>query len=173
MIELLRVHETLERNRIISISGLSNDIIKRMIRNGILKESESFVEVDEKIYLETNIDFTQEQNYAMEKISTSLKQQKVTLIDGITGSGKTELYLEAATRILKEGKQVLIMLPEITLTQEFLKILEVDLKIKSGNGTQVYQRLNADSCGLIFLIKKLDLLLAQDQVFFYHLLISG
>ena len=109
----------------------------------------------------------------MEKISTSLKQQKVTLIDGITGSGKTELYLEAATRILKEGKQVLIMLPEITLTQEFLKFLEVDLKIKLGNGTQVYQRLNADSCGLIFLIKKLDLLLAQDQVFFYHLLISG
>ena len=132
MIELLRVHETLERNRIISISGLSNDIIKRMIRNGILKESESFVEVEEKIYLETNIDFTQEQNYAMEKISTSLKQQKVTLIDGITGSGKTELYLEAATRILKEGKQVLIMLPEITLTQEFLKIFRSRFKNQVG-----------------------------------------
>ena len=60
------MHDTLERNRIISISGLSNDIIRRMIRNGILKESESFVEVEEKIYLETNIDFTPEQNYAME-----------------------------------------------------------------------------------------------------------
>ena len=132
VIELLGVHGTLERNRIISISGLSNDIIKRMIRNGILKESESFVEVEEKIYLETNIDFTQEQNYAMEKISTSLKQQKVTLIDGITGSGKTELYLEAATRILRQGKQVLIMLPEITLTQEFLKIFRSRFKNQVG-----------------------------------------
>ncbi len=132
VIELLRVHGTLERNRIISISGLSNDIIKRMIRNGILTESESFVEVEEKIYLETNIDFTQEQNYAMEKISTSLKQQKVTLIDGITGSGKTELYLEAATRILRQGKQVLIMLPEITLTQEFLKIFRSRFKNQVG-----------------------------------------
>ena len=132
VIELLQVHGTLERNRIISISGLSNDIIRRMIRNGILKESESFVEVEEKIYLETNIDFTPEQNYAMEKINASLKQQKVTLIDGITGSGKTELYLEAATRILRQGKQVLIMLPEITLTQEFLKIFRSRFKNQVG-----------------------------------------
>ena len=130
--ELLLAHETLERNKIITMSGVSSDIIRRMIRNDILKEVDSFIEINEKIYLETNIDFTPEQNDAMEDIITSLKEKKVTLIDGITGSGKTELYLDAATRVLRQGKQVLIMLPEITLTQEFIKIFRSRFKNQIG-----------------------------------------
>ncbi len=44
----------------------------------------------------------------------------VTLVDGVTGSGKTEVYFEAAAAALRAGRQVLILLPEISLTGEFL-----------------------------------------------------
>jgi primosomal protein N' (replication factor Y) len=45
----------------------------------------------------------------------------VTLIDGVTGSGKTEVYFEALAEVLDQGRQALILLPEIALTHAFLE----------------------------------------------------
>ena len=47
-----------------------------------------------------------------------------TLLDGITGSGKTEVYFEAIASCIDSGKQVLILLPEIALTTSFLDRFE-------------------------------------------------
>ncbi|MGN6550800.1 MAG: primosomal protein N' [Pararhizobium sp.] len=44
----------------------------------------------------------------------------VSLLDGVTGSGKTEVYFEAVAETLRQGRQVLILLPEIALTQQFM-----------------------------------------------------
>ena len=42
------------------------------------------------------------------------------MIDGVTGSGKTEVYFEAVAEAIRRGKQVLILMPEIALTAQFL-----------------------------------------------------
>ncbi len=45
----------------------------------------------------------------------------VTLLDGVTGSGKTEVYLEAVAACLREGRQALVMLPEIALSSQWIE----------------------------------------------------
>ncbi|CAN7515971.1 primosomal protein N' [Neorhizobium sp. LjRoot104] len=55
-----------------------------------------------------------------------------SLIDGVTGSGKTEVYFEAIAETLRRGKQVLILLPEIALTSSFLERFQQRFGAKPG-----------------------------------------
>jgi primosomal protein N' (replication factor Y) len=56
----------------------------------------------------------------------------VTLLDGVTGSGKTEVYFEAVAAAIDQGKQVLILLPEIALTHAFLERFQDRFGAKPG-----------------------------------------
>ncbi|MEM9360865.1 MAG: primosomal protein N', partial [Pseudomonadota bacterium] len=58
------------------------------------------------------------------KSAVDAKDFSVTLLDGVTGSGKTEVYYEAVAAALAQGRQVLIMLPEIALTSQFMSRFE-------------------------------------------------
>ncbi|MBQ7318503.1 MAG: primosomal protein N' [Phascolarctobacterium sp.] len=66
---------------------------------------------------------TDEQANALEKLIASVKKAdgKTFLLQGITGSGKTEVYLRAAAQAVAEGKQVLMLVPEIALTAQLVK----------------------------------------------------
>ena len=54
----------------------------------------------------------------------SQKQYSTTLLDGVTGSGKTEVYYEAILQAIREGKQALVLLPEIALSTQWLSRFE-------------------------------------------------
>jgi primosomal protein N' (replication factor Y) (superfamily II helicase) len=58
------------------------------------------------------------------RATIATRQHKVTLLDGVTGSGKTEVYFEAMAAALASGGQVLLLLPEIALTGGFLARVE-------------------------------------------------
>ena len=68
-----------------------------------------------------SIKFTSEQKEALNQMNLSNKKFKVHVLQGITGSGKTIVYFEVLKKILKEGYQGLILLPEIGLTGQFEK----------------------------------------------------
>ncbi|MBP0575169.1 DEAD/DEAH box helicase family protein, partial [Mycobacterium tuberculosis] len=56
----------------------------------------------------------------------------VFLLDGVTGSGKTEVYFEAAAAAFAAGRQVLILLPEIALTSQFIERFTARFGVKPG-----------------------------------------
>jgi primosomal protein N' (replication factor Y) len=67
-------------------------------------------------------DFTPAQRWAAQALQATVANggYSVTLIDGVTGSGKTEVYFEAVAETVRAGRQVLILMPEIALTARFL-----------------------------------------------------
>lgn len=94
-------------------------------------------EVFEEYYLQTNrISFSGEkklaskklneyQDEALNKIVGSFKIHNVTLLHGVTSSGKTEIYVKLIENILAEGKQVLYLVPEIGLTTQLVQRLQL------------------------------------------------
>ena len=86
-----------------------------------------------------NFDTTPEQNQAIEAISASIGQFSGFLLHGVTGSGKTEVYLRLTETLLKKGKQVLVLVPEIGLTPQMIARFE---KRINGKVVAIHSQLN-------------------------------
>jgi len=70
--------------------------------------------------------FSEQQHQAAEAMIAQVQAKKfsATLLDGVTGAGKTEVYFEAVAEALRHGQQVVILLPEISLSAQFLERFE-------------------------------------------------
>ncbi len=104
-------------------AGVSAGVIRSLIDAGVLDVVEAqkpslFEKLDihhAKTVLEDD------QNQAVTTLLARLNHAfTVTLLDGVTGSGKTEVYLEAVAETLRKGQQVLVLVPEIALTAQSL-----------------------------------------------------
>ncbi|MCB0446711.1 MAG: primosomal protein N', partial [Gelidibacter sp.] len=107
-------------------SDASSAIIKTLIDKGILEEFH--IQTDRISYSgddnEDSKDLNEYQKRALTDILESFKTQNVTLLHGVTSSGKTEIYVKLIEEAISKGKQALYLLPEIALTTQLVTRLQ-------------------------------------------------
>ncbi len=116
---------TWTRSGLAHAAGTSSSVIDGLTAQGVFETvfmpPPPVVAVPDPDYVEHRLEGPQKQAALDLLESVETGGFSVSLIDGITGSGKTEVYFEAIAATLKAGKQVLILLPEIALTASFLE----------------------------------------------------
>ncbi|MEM6343728.1 MAG: primosomal protein N' [Bacteroidota bacterium] len=128
--------KTLPKTEILKELGIGGQIVKSLINKAFLEEEK--VQVDRmELYgykqHTKEIILTPQQERVMLEIKTGIeiRPRKPILLHGITGSGKTHLYIELIKEVLEEGRQILYLLPEITLTKQIID------RVKSAFGERV------------------------------------
>ncbi|MFW5642146.1 MAG: primosomal protein N' [Roseicyclus sp.] len=111
-----------------ALAGVSTGVIKGLAAQGVVEEADTPRDAP---YLPLDPDLpgkalTEDQAQAARALRGAVRTRRyaTTLLKGVTGSGKTEVYLEAVAETLRLGRQALVLLPEIALTAEFLTRVE-------------------------------------------------
>ncbi|MFC2176181.1 primosomal protein N' [Bacteroidota bacterium] len=131
--------------------GATIAAVDALVKKDILVKSVNTVGrlTDKPSWAEQGIELTEAQQRVFDEINAKFVDLHTVLLHGVTGSGKTEIYIRLIEEILKEGKQVLYMLPEIALTAQIINRLrehfgeEVGIyhsKISDNERVEVWQK---------------------------------
>lgn len=121
VIKYLEDLDNSKRSDILKDLSISDSPIKTLEKNKIVEIYDEIVErnpYDEEFHTENHI-LNEEQKNAVNGILNSKKT--VSLLHGLTGSGKTEVYLKLAEEVLNKGAQVIVLVPEIGLTPQMIE----------------------------------------------------
>ena len=112
--------EDLLNNNLVSKNKYSNSIVKVLLDKGIidiLYKEHYRVDNSSKIKELSTLNFYQKE--ALNKIKESNKE--VILLNGVTGSGKTEIYIHLINECINQGKEAIMLVPEISLTPQIIQ----------------------------------------------------
>ncbi|HEX4372218.1 MAG TPA: primosomal protein N', partial [Puia sp.] len=125
-LHLQKTQGEVTKTELLKKSRASDPQLKGLVEKNIL-----FLEkrnIDRLKYLPRNIEidftFSGAQQEASEKITKAFLEKQVCLLHGITSSGKTQVYVKLIEEYIRQGKQVLYLLPEIALTSQIIRRLQ-------------------------------------------------
>ncbi len=127
---------TISKKELLKDTSFSSAILNELSRKRILvqyQETVSRLEETNDGQMEINM-LNPHQQEAFDQIQNAFQTKQVTLIHGITASGKTEIYIHLIDEIIKTGRQALYLVPEIALTTQIIR----RLKNVFGNKVGIY-----------------------------------
>lgn len=118
--KILKLHPSGTTENILNLAGIETTTLKALEKKAIVAcvlEDQDFT--PQAISLaQMPLTANDEQKHAIQQVIKSAKKYQAFLLDGLTGSGKTEVYLQIMQHVLQQGKQVLVLVPEIGLTPQ-------------------------------------------------------
>ena len=112
--------------KVLSTSPFSPSSLNTLVKNGVFEKFEEIVsrfDYQDDFLIDKEIKLSEDQTSAKDEILSEFEQKNTVLLHGITGSGKTEIYIDLIKNVLENGEQVLYLLPEIALTTQIVKRL--------------------------------------------------
>jgi len=107
-------------------TDISRAVLKTLEKNGYIEFVEKKIErnpfINKNITPTNNLELNKEQQFAFDEINESIQnnEYKQFLLYGITGSGKTEIYLQVIEKVLEKEKTAILLVPEISLTPQIV-----------------------------------------------------
>ena len=125
-LHLLKTQGEVVQSELLKKSGASAAQLKGLVEKQILQVEKRTVDRVPMGKMEAQLDFdlSPAQEVALTQVKECFKEKQVTLLHGVTSSGKTQIYVKLMEESLAAGKQVLYLLPEIALTAQIIRRLK-------------------------------------------------
>ena len=127
-LHFIKTQGEVSQTELLKKSGASIAQLKGLIDKNILFAEKRSIDRIKSLPKKSDISFelNDSQKKALIEIDSAFERKDVCLLHGITSSGKTQLYIKQIEKFINEGKQVLYLLPEITLTAQIIRRLQIN-----------------------------------------------
>jgi primosomal protein N' (replication factor Y) (superfamily II helicase) len=122
---ILRLEAPVRASQLLRQTSLDNQTLRALVKRSLVELREEAVvrdpHADEQFIATSNLILNQEQTHAFKEITQALdspEKSRPVLLHGVTGSGKTEIYLQAIRAALDRGRTAIVLVPEISLTPQ-------------------------------------------------------